>query len=439
MAFSVEKTIRGNGVSLLSRILRFGLVVSEYGSVQLAVQLIGAVAGLVIVRSLTKADYALYAVANSGLSMFNVLADTGIGPTMRSIGGEVHSDRARLSQLVATATNLRHWFAVMAFVVSVPVTVWMLRSNGASYSKVIALSIVVVCASWPLLTATVLREAALLLRKYRKVQFADSASSAVRLTLVAAFATRLDCFLGLVCAAVGNWVQWYVYRRRAGDEIDCDAPISAEFRSRALSIVKPMLPNVLFFCFQGQITFVLLTLFGATTGLADVAALGRLSALLAVFSAIFHNILAPQFARCQDPQHLLKLYFGFLSLAAIGLLPALIVAWLWPKPLLWILGGTYSGLERECFLVVAAGCLSQFAGAMLWLNFSRAWIRCYGFANIFSIVVVQTAWIMLFDVSTVHGVILFSIVSAAAPIPVYAADAWLGLRAGSRSIGTHSP
>ena len=164
----------------LAQLVRWGLIVGEFGAVQVGVQLAGAIAGFIVVRWLAKPEYALYAVANASLSMFNILADTGISPAIRSIGGEIHGDRSRFSQLVATAIELRKVFAILAIAISVPVTGWMLLANGASGMQTAALCVAVLAASWPLLTATVLRETALLSGRYRKVQVAEFATSMVR-------------------------------------------------------------------------------------------------------------------------------------------------------------------------------------------------------------------------------------------------------------------
>lgn len=353
---------------------------------------------------------------------------------MRSIGGEVHDDRLCLSELVVTATRLRHAFAAVAFLTSFPVTIWMLLSNGATYLQTAALCMAILAACWPLLTSTVLKEAALLLGKYRKVQVAEFATSAVRLAFVFGAAAWLTSLLGVVCVALANWVQWLIYHRRANEDVDRLATSNREYRNRILAISKHMLPNVLFFCFQGQITFVLLTLFGTTTSVAEVAALGRLATLLSVFGAVFHSVLAPRFSRCQDTARLPKMYLGLASLVGLSLLPVIALGIMFPQSLLWILGDAYAGMEHECFLIIVAGCLTQFGGALLWLNFSRAWIRVYAWANVIVIIAAQAASIVAFDVGTVRGVIYLSIVTAIAPLPIYVADAWLGLRANPETI-----
>ena len=145
---------------------------------------------------------------------------------------------------------------------------------------------------------------------------------------------------------------------------------------------------------------------------------------------MFNNVLAPRFALCNDAHRLPGLYLKLVSLSVGCLAPAVLFAWLFPRPLLMILGNAYDGLEWECFLMVLAGCLTQLGGAMIWLNFSRAWIRVYTYMNVPAILGVQAACIAVLDLTTVQGVLWFSIASAIAPMPVYLIDAWHGMRGG---------
>lgn len=413
---------------LIPRLFRWGMIVGEFGAVQIGVQAMGAIAGFIIIRSLAKPEYALYAVANAGLSMFNVLAGTGLAPALRSIGGEVHNDRTRFSQLVQSVYQLRKSFAVFALLISIPVTAWMLFSNGATLMQTAALCTVVCLSCLPLLTATVLREAALMLGRYRKVQFVDFSTAAMRLVCIVAAFAWLNALLGVIVGGLANWIQWYILRRRAPEDIELKSRPNDVYHSRALGIMARVLPNTLFFCFQGQITFVLLTLFGTTIGLADVAALGRFAALLAIFGTVFNNVLAPGFARCQAPQQLPTLYLLLVGVSVALLAPVMAIAWFFPRPLLWILGDAYSGLEYECFLAVTAACLYQLNSVMILLCSSRAWLKFYSHGNIPSILGAQAIAIAILDLTTVPGVLMFSIVTAIAPMPIYLLDTWWGMR-----------
>jgi O-antigen/teichoic acid export membrane protein len=428
IGLDTEAEQRPVAAPLFPRLLRWSLVVGEFGAVQVVVQAAGALAGFIIVRSLAKPEYALYAVANAGLSMFNILADTGITSAMRSIGGEVHVDRAAYSRLVATVRQLRRVYAAFALLISFPVTAWMLLSNGATVGETLVLCSVVLAASWPLLTGTVLREAALMLRQYRKVQRVDFVAAAVRLSGVIAAFAWLSAIVTMIVAGLANWIQWAIYRQRAWEDVDIASETDDACRRRVLAITWRVLPNTLFYCFQAQVMYVLLTLLGTSSDLADVAALGRIAALLAIFGVVFNNLLAPWFARCQTQQHLPRFYAGLVALTVGFLAPLVLVAWLFPKPLLWILGSAYGGLEHELLLVVVAACLQQVGGAMLWLNHCRAWVRWYSIANIPAILAAQAASTAFLDLSTVRGVLWFGIVSAIAPMPVYLLDAWRGFQ-----------
>src|SRR5882724_3546368 len=100
----------GNRVVWFSR---WTLRLVEFGAVQGIVQFLLAVAGLIIVHSLSKPEYALFAITNSMLTACSSLADVGIGTGVRSIGGRVCGDRYRFGQLVNTALALRKRFALV--------------------------------------------------------------------------------------------------------------------------------------------------------------------------------------------------------------------------------------------------------------------------------------------------------------------------------------
>ena len=148
--------------------------------------------------------------------------------------------------------------------------------------------------------------------------------------------------------------------------------------------------------------------------------------------------VAPRFARCQDPKQLRRLYIVLLNAAIAVLLPLLFFAWFFPGPFLWLLGGKYQNLGRECGWVVLAGCLGQIGGVMWGLNGSKAWIRFQTRAFIPVILGAQVLAALFLNLHSLHDVLLFNVVTAAAPLPIYVVDACLGLRGGSTELGAGS-
>jgi O-antigen/teichoic acid export membrane protein len=239
---------------------------------------------------------------------------------------------------------------------------------------------------------------------------------------------RMNALLAVVVGAVGNWLQYLFYLHWARDHADPTAPVNQEDRRELLRVSMKSLPNAVFFCFQGQVTLLILTLFGNPTGIADITALGRLAALFAVLSTTFANVLTPRFMRCQDPVRLPKLYLSLVSATMLLLLPFAASAWFLPRPFLWLLGNKYAGLETECGWVVAAGCIGQIGGVMWSLNSSKAWIRVQAIGFIPAIVAMQVIAVLFLDLRQFHDILIFNVVTTMAPVFVYICDAWLGLR-----------
>jgi len=406
----------------------------EFGFVQCWVQLFTGVAGILIIRALAKEQYALYAIVNQMQSTVSLLADLGIGIGVRSIGGRVWQDRHRLGSLMHTALGLRWWFGVVAFVGSLPIAAWMLAKNGAPWTAIAVLSGVIVASVLPQLVASVFSVAPLLHGDYRRIQKLDLANAMLRLAMVGGLAiSYMNASLAAAAGAVNNWLQLATVRRWARDYADPEAPINADDRRELIRLSIRVLPNTLFFCLQGPLTLLILTLVGNRSGIADVTALGRLAMLLTAISAAFTNVLVPRFTRCDVPRHLPRLYFLIVGAAMAVLAPIVVAGWISPEPLLRVLGKKYGDLGTECGWVVLTACVTQMTALMWSLNSSKAWIGISTTLFIPVTLIVQAIAAYSLDLSRTHGVILFSCLSSASQIPLITIDAIRGLRSvGSR-------
>jgi hypothetical protein len=265
--------------------------------------------------------------------------------------------------------------------------------------------------------------------EYRRIQKLDLGCSTLRLAFIGALALNcINALLAALASAATNWVQALSLRKWAQTKMDTSASINRDDRSELLRLSLKSLPNTVFFCFQGQVLILILTITGSPARVADLTALGRLAILFQVFSVTFTNVLAPGFARCQQPLRLRRLYLVLLGGMTVPLAFLTACAWLWPSPFLWLLGRQYDSLQHECGWVVAAGCVGQIGAVMWTLNSSRAWIRVQARAFIFWILAVQAGASLLLDLCQFHDVLLFNLLTAATPIPIYLADAMIGFR-----------
>jgi O-antigen/teichoic acid export membrane protein len=428
--FALESETRTNAWAVRRRwILKWTGRVAEFGFVQIWVQVLGAVAGILIVRSLAKEQYALYAITNQMQSACNLLADLGIGIGVRSIGGRVWQDRRRFGELVTTALDMRRWFAVFSLAGCLPVAAWMLAANGATWSTVTVMCGILVASVLPLLSSSVYLVVPQLHGEYRRIQKLDLGNAALRLALVSGLAaTRLNAALAAAVGSVVNWVQEAWLRRWSSERLDFTAQSNAEDRRELTSLSARAFPNTLFFCFQGQVTLLILTLVGNSTGIADVTALGRLALLLTIFTVTFTHVLVPRFTRCQDSRQLGRLYVWLVGATGLTLAPVVIAGWLFPRPLLWVLGEKYAALEGPCGWFVTFACVQQM-GTVLWLlNSSRAWIWLGSVLWIPLTLAVQAALPFVLDLRQLTDIVKFQLISAAVPLPLLAGDAWMGIR-----------
>lgn len=414
---------------LRARFARWGLIVVQFGAVQAAVQALGALAGLVIVRSLSKPDYALFAIVNSMQTTCNLLADCGIGIGMRAIGGRVWHDRRRFGELINVALGLRKAFAAISFALALPIAGWMLWRCGATGWQVIGFSCAIVAAVIPLLGASVWGISPQLHGEYRRMQRLDLGNGALRALLIGALAlSKITALLAVLVGVLGNWLQAFFFRRWAHEHVEADAQANDGDRRELIGFSLQWLPNIIFFCFQGQLTLLILSCFGSSTDIADLTALGRLAMLFTVFSTTFNSVLAPRFARCQDGAKLKKLYLALVGASALSLLPLFCLIQTWPEPFLWLLGEKYQRLAAESAWVVGAGCVAQLGYVMWSLNSSKGWIRYQSIGYIPAIVTAQIVTAAYLDLSQFHHVLVFNLVTVSAPLPMYALDAWRGLR-----------
>ncbi len=407
--------------------------VAKFSSLQAIVQLLMALAGLIVVRYLPKTEYALFAIANSIQVACTQLADLGIGIGVRSIGGRVWQDRSRFGQLVQTALSLRLQFALVAAAICFPLMIWLLRRNGATPGATLGLCLAIAGSVIPLLGSTIWSATLLLHGRYQSVQRLDLSNALLRLLLIGGLAvSKINAVLAATAGTIVYIVQAIFLRRWSREVADPGVRANPDNRRELVRLSLKSLPNTVFFCLQGQITLLILTFTRNPTGIADLVALGRLALLFGVFSVMFANVLTPRFARCQDAARLGRLYLLLVCGTVFVLLPVVIAASLFPDPFLWLLGEKYAGLRRECGWVVAAGCLSQLVAVLWGLNSSKAWIGIQAIGYIPVIVLAQSLAAVVLDLRSFHNVVLFTVITAAAPIPVMIADAIFGVWASTR-------
>jgi len=398
---------------IIRRALHRARVVGNFALVQSAVQLIGFVSGILLIRHLDQREYAYFTIANTMQGTLNVLADIGISIGLVSIGGRVWTDRHRFGQLVNTALGLRRKLGLVAVLAVVPILYYLLVKNGASTNYTALLILAVLVGLGVQLSIGVLSVVPRLRSDIVKIQKIDLTGAVARLLVLVAL---MYLFLnGAVALAVGSatlLLQYWMLHRYVAAVIDLNAPQNADDRAAMRGFIRSQAANAIFFCLQGQFTVFLISIFGRqVSSIAEVGALGRLAMIFAVLSHLLANVFAPAFARCQNARKLRWQYTGVVGAVAGFSLVIIAVAFFFPQQFLFILGNKYAHLDRELLLMVAGAVINAMASTLWSLNASKAWIAG-SWLYIPLTLGTQLALIPFTDFSGVPGVLIFNLVSA---------------------------
>ena len=400
-------------------------ILARFTFIQGVVQLLGFAAGILIVRELTKREYAFYTIGNTMLSTILLLADSGISSGLSAIGGRIWQDNGRLGSLMNTALQLRRQLAVLTIVVVVPVLVWLLRQNGAHLRETILLVAAVLAGSGLELITRIYSVALRLKSQIRQIQNQALTAAIVKLAVVGvALFIFFNAIVAILSVVIGYAVQFWMLRRWAAKNIDRSAPPDDTMRAEILSVIRKQSPHSIYYCLQGQITVWLISIFGSTDNVANVGALSRLALLFMIVSSVFSEVILPAFSRIQSPSQVRKRFFqivfGYIAMSA--LLMCVIMAF--PRQILSILGSQYANLQSEGILMAASAIVLAISGLLWAVNAARAWI-VPPHILIPCTLTLQVVLVMILDLSTVKGVLLFSIYSG---IPSIVLSIWCALR-----------
>lgn len=390
-------------------ILAWVAVLARFFTVQLLVQVALAVAGILIIRLLTKSEYAWYAMGTSLMFAAKALSDCGVGVALTAIGGKVWEDGDALGSLIASALSVRKWFVGLVIIGVGIVVPLLLRKNGAALFPSLSLTGAIVLSIIAQFSISLYGVVPKLRANYSFLQNSAMLAIAVRLLLIGllylCFASATTVMLANVaCLGILLWL----YRRFAAKEVNLRAGVRKEMVSEILSIVRKQVPYELYGAISGQLGVLLISIFGNTGRVADVGALGRLAVVFTALSGVLTNVLLPRFARCQDPKRLRPLFWKILLLYSGVLGCVLLICGLFPNQVVAVLGRNYSNLGNECLLAVAGSVAGAILSAVWGLNISRGWI-IPAWIGVTLGVAVQACGVILFDVRTVHGILLMTL------------------------------
>lgn len=403
-----------------SKIFEWGKLISITGSAQILVQGAALVTGILIIRMLPTREYAFYTLANTMLGTMTVLADGGISAGVMAQGGKVWGHKEKLGQVIATGLDLRKKFAVLSLMVALPVLVYLLWHQHASWLIILLIVLTIIPSFFSALSDSLLEIVPKLHQAIKPLQFNQVTVGIFRLLLSSLSILIFPfTFVALLANGIPRIYGNLKLRKIAFKYADKDQKPDPVVRQEILKTVKRIMPGSIYYCVSGQITIWLISFFGSTEAIAKLGALGRFSMLLTVFTVLFSTLITPRFARLPDNKSFLLKKFIIIQVGMVLLCTVICaVVYLFPQPALWLLGNKFQGLEVELSISIIASCLSLMSGIFFGLLSSRGW-PTHPAVLIPGNIIFVIAGALLFNVSTLQGALWFNVFINLFPVLIH--------------------
>ena len=372
--------------------------------------------GFVCVRLLPIPEYAKFAVVYGFLGTLSVLMDLAFSGTLFPLVGERIDDRNLIASYVASLRQLAHWVYLGVAPFAVVVYPLIVRRQHWSWQVVAAMVAVLLVASWYSRVSGTYG-AVLILRRDRGYWYrAQVISNWGALALLGAcwFVHSLNAFSAILINLAATIYVSLAYYLRANRLLGVTGRPTKELRHAIIHLALPNTPLGIFNALQGQISLVLITLFGRTTAVAGVGALSRLGQIFLLFGMMSPLLIEPYFARLPEDR-LTRNYIGALTAVGCFCVSMTLVSAYLPQVFLWILGHKYSGLRHEVVLMIATSSLSFFSSVIWVIHSARRFVYWWNSLMVIIITVaVQALFIWKMDLSTVRAVLILSLATVAA-------------------------
>jgi hypothetical protein len=416
---------RLDSTGTLTRTIQYWIpTLLSFGLVQVLVQAFSLLAGLLIIRSLTKGDYAVYTLVIGMTSLLAVLSNSGITAGVMAVGGRVWNDGHRLCGLMAIAAKLRARLLAWAAIAVLPFLWWSLYRYSLhplliAFLCVAALAIAALQTRYSLsvIPPRLLGDTSLLKQ-------VDLVGAAVRATLCGVAALLFfNVIVALAITAAGFMVQLDVLRRNTKFPGVAEATTDPELRRYLVANIRRQIPNEIYGVFNGQLALWLVVILGRAETVAEFGALSRLAIVFTVLGATLEGVIVPAYVKTHARRDVARKLVTILSVyVALASVPVILCT-LSPRTFVAILGPRYVGLDRALVLMAFSTVAASLCGVIWGLNAARGWILSPRTA-VTAGLGTQAIMILLADVSTVGGVLLMNLVCAVVGIGLNLALSW---------------
>lgn len=384
----------------------------QVAGLQILVQGVNAITGIVLVRYMPKDDYAWFTIASSLLATLNLLADGGVSTGLTAIGGGIYEQSGRFARLLHDGLRISFRLSVIGCVLATPLFYVLYDRIAAPPWLAVSALLLAALAVWPSVSTVLINVANQLHTRVGVIQVGNIIGAVTRLLLTGVLFVCgwLVTLPAMGAAVVSSWVTVLFIRKRAKEFLR-EPAVEVSYAPELRGFVRSLYANYIFFCLQAQVSTWIIGWLAGSSEVADLGALGRLGVLFVAMTSPINFLALPAIARIREPRLLRQRIALALGGATLLATAVVVVACLFPTPFLWILGGNYGHLTSELPLALTAQGVNMIAALAWSLLLSRGWVR-HAWATILSTLIGFAVGAALFSLGTVAGMLKFNTIAA---------------------------
>lgn len=388
-------------------------IASRFFTQQAILQFLNILNGFFLLRWLSYKEQALFSIAFGIQTSMGILADLGFANSIVSLTGQHVNDKKKIGSYIKAAIFFNHRLFIgilLFFLCFVP---FQFIKQQVQFSEALILMLPVALSVY-ILVPNGFFQAPLLMHKQSARLYVPQIGLSILRLGIAYVAFKM----GIISAAMVTWfllfsfiVQFWFIRHYARPYYELPAAADPAVKNEMWKFILPYAPVLIFYAFQGQINIFIISFFGRTQNIAEVGALSRLNQLFVFVLAIHSAIVVPFIARAKE-ESVFRRYSIILLLYSVFVICVAIGSYIFPQPLLWILGTKYEHLRIEVAWMMLAGALSFMGAALMSLNYARKWVFWWSsISYIAGLIIIQATYVYSFDVSSTVGVLKLGVVS----------------------------
>jgi len=402
---------------------------SHFATGQFLLQFLNILNGFFLLRWLSIQEQAKFTVAFSIQSLILSLSDLGFTGSIIALVGNRIDDKQVVGSYIQSAKRLRNYLFFFSCAVTIVILPFIIRKQAWGYGDLALILTPVLLAVFWQADCSLYDSTLVMHKKMKELYKPQVALAGVKLAVnyILYFTGIIGAFTSLTLNAVTLLINGKTYKKNAAPYVDIskDNKYDEQFKEM-INYLKPLFPSLVFNALYGQIQIFLISFFGKTTNIAEIAALGKLSQMFLFLGSVNSTILVPYIAKSAYNE-VTKKYFSILGFSLLVAVSIFMCAIAFPGIFLFVLGPKYYHLKNELSVMILNACLSYVGGVMWSMHSARKWVFWWGtWSYMLCVVTCQIVGIVLFDISTTHGVLCISTLTLACMLLVHGLTAVIG-------------